>query len=124
LVSPDGSLLCECGYDFRSESGGGRIASASILRAALIAAIPMEFVAWTGFVHLQALGRSGGTTPWIVFGLLIHFPVDIGPLLDWHEPTQAMVMIVVGYINSAILAFLAVAAVRATSWLIKKMRNV
>jgi hypothetical protein len=124
LVSPDSSLLCECGYDFRSGSGGGRIASAPVLRAALIAAIPMEFFAFNGFIHLlqspTGLFPSWIETPWGWFALLVHFPVG---LLDWHETAQAMVLIVVGYVDSAVLAFLVVAAIRAALSLIKKVRH-
>jgi hypothetical protein len=124
LLSPDGSVLCECGYDFRFESGGGRIASAPIppiVRTALIAAIPVEFVAWSGFVHiLQSpyLFPSWVVTPWVLFGLLIHLPI-VG--LDRHEPAQAMVMIAVGYVDSAVLAFLVVLVIRAFAN--PKMRN-
>jgi len=131
LLSPDGSLLCECGYDFRSDSGGGRStpsAISPILLAALISAIPLEFVAWSGFAQILRSPSpfpSWVMTPWFLFALLVHFPGIHFPmgLLDRNATAQAAVMIVVGYVDCAILAFLVVAVVRAAFSQIKKMRN-
>jgi hypothetical protein len=64
-------------------------------------------------------------TPWFLFALLIHFPVIHSPigLLDRNPTAQAAVMIGVGYVDSAILAFLIVAIIRGAFSRIKKMRN-
>lgn len=122
LVSPEGSLNCECGYDFRTHSGGGRKPAAvlvlskwSILVIALLVAFSVEIVAFKGLALALIWGRPSDPTPtrlteiWGVLSFFIHFPALFVALSNRSWP----VIFIVGYIELAILVFFAVSVIRA-----------